>query len=94
MFGSLALVTMFGVNPYAIRTFFISTIFRFIFSVGLEYTLWLLGACNVSTCDCFVVKNWDSQNNQVHVEFKCLHLKMKNNVIDLRMLAQFFFWYS
>ena len=89
MFGSLALVTMFGVNPYAIRTFFISTIFRFIFSVGLEYTLWLLGACNVSTCDCFVVKNWDSQNNQGYVEFK--------HVIDhLRTLAQFFlfFWYS
>lgn len=51
MFGSLALVTMVGVNPFAIRTFFISTIFRFIFSVGLEYTLWLLGAFNVSTID-------------------------------------------
>lgn len=60
MFGSLALVTMVGVNPFAIRTFFISTIFRFIFSVGLEYTLWLLGAFNVSTKDIVPISKAES----------------------------------
>ena len=85
MFGSLALVTMFGVNPYAIRTFFISTIFRFIFSVGLEYTLWLLGACNVSTCDCFVEKKLGI------LKTIKLNLNDEEHVIVSRMLAQFFF---
>lgn len=47
MLGSLALVITVGVNPSAIRTLVASTILRFIFSVGLEPTLWLLGALNV-----------------------------------------------
>jgi inositol 1,4,5-triphosphate receptor type 1 len=49
MFGSLTLVITVGVNPSAIRTLIASTILRFIFSFGLEPTLWLLGALNVST---------------------------------------------
>ena len=48
MFGSLAVVITVGVNPTAIRTLILSTILRLIFSVGLEPTLWLLGALNVS----------------------------------------------
>ncbi|XP_055999570.1 inositol 1,4,5-trisphosphate receptor type 1-like isoform X4 [Ostrea edulis] len=61
MFGSLALVTMVGVNPAAIRTFFISTIFRFIFSVGLDTTLWLLGACNVINKGIFLISMMGNQ---------------------------------
>nr|XP_022296363.1 inositol 1,4,5-trisphosphate receptor type 1-like isoform X5 [Crassostrea virginica] len=79
MFGSLALVTMFGVNPYAIRTFFISTIFRFIFSVGLEYTLWLLGACNVINKGIYLISmmgnqgTFTKQPRQVLTDFKFMY---------------------
>ena len=42
-------------RPAGIRTFILATILRFIFSVGLEPTLWLLGALNVSVCVCVCV---------------------------------------
>ncbi|XP_033744403.1 inositol 1,4,5-trisphosphate receptor-like isoform X4 [Pecten maximus] len=55
MFGSLALVISVGVYPSAIRTFIISIILRFILSVGLEPTLWLLGALNVINKGIFLI---------------------------------------
>ena len=55
MFGSLTLVITVGVNPSAIRTLIASTILRFIFSFGLEPTLWLLGALNVVNKGIFLI---------------------------------------
>ncbi|XP_071158976.1 inositol 1,4,5-trisphosphate-gated calcium channel ITPR1-like isoform X6 [Mytilus edulis] len=55
MFGSLTLVITVGVNPSAIRTLIASTILRFIFSFGLEPTLWLLGALNVINKGIFLI---------------------------------------
>lgn len=51
MFGFLVLVIMVGVNFFVIRIFFIFIIFWFIFLVGFEYILWLLGVFNVSIKD-------------------------------------------
>ncbi|XP_061187355.1 inositol 1,4,5-trisphosphate receptor type 1-like isoform X4 [Saccostrea echinata] len=79
MFGSLALVTMVGVNPAAIRTFFISTIFRFIFSVGLDTTLWLLGAINVINKGIFLISMMGNQGTftklprQVLTDFRFMY---------------------
>ncbi|XP_061187358.1 inositol 1,4,5-trisphosphate receptor type 1-like [Saccostrea echinata] len=79
MFGSLALVTMVGVNPAAIRTIFISTIFRFIFSVGLDTTLWLLGAINLINKGIFLISMMGNQGTftklprQVLTDFRFMY---------------------
>ena len=49
MLVSLAIVITVP-RPAGIRTLIVSIILRFILSVGLEPTLWLLGALNVSKC--------------------------------------------
>ncbi|XP_076468931.1 inositol 1,4,5-trisphosphate-gated calcium channel ITPR1-like isoform X4 [Babylonia areolata] len=54
MLVSLAIVITVP-RPAGIRTLILSTILRFIFSVGLETTLWLLGALNVFNKGIFLV---------------------------------------
>lgn len=49
MLVSLAIVIVLP-QPHGIRALIASTILRLIFSVGLEPTLFLLGAFNVSVC--------------------------------------------
>lgn len=55
MLVSLAIVIVMP-QPHGIRALIASTILRLIFSVGLEPTLFLLGAFNVSVCSCVSVR--------------------------------------
>ena len=54
MLASLAIVVAMP-QHLGVRTLIIATILRLIFSVGLEPTLFLLGAFNVSVCVCVCV---------------------------------------